>query len=117
MTIAIADSLSDALGMHISQEAEMGNKKEYVWKSTFYTALFKALVAFSFLLPLYFLNLSFAFPLMLFWGMILLIGFSYTLAKWNKESPSKIIGEHLVVASIVLILTNYAGLLVRNLFL
>jgi hypothetical protein len=54
---------------------------------------------------------------MLFWGMILLIGFSYTLAKWNKESPTKIIGEHLVVASIVLILTNYAGLLVRNLFL
>jgi hypothetical protein len=27
LTIAIADSLSDALGMHISQEAEIGNKK------------------------------------------------------------------------------------------
>ena len=37
LTIAIADSLSDAMGIHISEEAENKHSSKEVWESTFAT--------------------------------------------------------------------------------
>lgn len=109
LTIAVADSLSDGLGIHISEEAEGGNNAEHIWGSTFYTAFFKFVVALSFLIPLIFFPLNSAIYVMVVWGILLLGGFSYFIAKWNKGNPLTTISEHLLVAGIVLILAYYAG--------
>jgi VIT1/CCC1 family predicted Fe2+/Mn2+ transporter len=36
LTIAMADALSDAMGIHISQESENKHTVKEVWESTFY---------------------------------------------------------------------------------
>ena len=51
VTIAIADSLSDALGIHISEEAENVHSSMEVWMATGATFMAKFAVASSFLAP------------------------------------------------------------------
>jgi vacuolar iron transporter family protein len=109
LTIAIADSFSDALGIHISEEAEGIHDTEHIWKSTFYTWFFKLVVALSFLAPLIFFELETAIYFMIGWGVLLLSSFSYVLARWNKSSPLSTISEHLLVAGVVVVLAYYAG--------
>ena len=113
LTIAIADSFSDALGIHISEEAEGIHDTKHIWKSTFYTWFFKLIVALSFLVPLIFFNLETAIYVMIAWGVLLLSSFSYVLARWNKSSPLTTIAEHLLIAGVVLILAYYAGHFVK----
>ena len=49
LTIAVADSLSDALGIHISEEAETKNTQKDIWTATISTLFFKFIFAISFL--------------------------------------------------------------------
>ena len=51
ITIAIADSMSDALGIHISQEGESDSNHRDVWTATFMTLLSKMGMAATFLVP------------------------------------------------------------------
>jgi len=50
LVIAIADSLSDALGIHISEEAEHKHSVGEIWESTAATFLSKFLFTFTFLI-------------------------------------------------------------------
>lgn len=109
LTIAIADSFSDALGVHISQEGEEGKTKKDVWRSTFSTFFSKMLFSLTFLIPIMFFDLSFAIICNLIWGFLLLIFLSYFIAKRQKESPFGVIGEHIAIAILVIYLTNLAG--------
>ena len=52
----------------------------------------------------------------LVWGFVLLTLFSFKIALSRKEEPWKIIGEHLVIATMVIIITYYVGKLVSMLF-
>ena len=57
-TIAVADSLSDALGIHIAEEAEGVHTTTEIWISTGATFVTKFLVASTFLVPVLLLDLS-----------------------------------------------------------
>ena len=48
LVIAIADALSDAFGMHISEEAEAKHTQKSIWESTFATLFSKFFFALSF---------------------------------------------------------------------
>ncbi|MGB6865995.1 MAG: VIT1/CCC1 transporter family protein, partial [Candidatus Aminicenantaceae bacterium] len=48
LTIAIADSFSDALGIHISEESENKHTKKEIWESTISTFLSKFVFALTF---------------------------------------------------------------------
>ncbi len=52
LVIAIADSMSDALGIHISQEFEGNNSEKEVWESTIATFLSKFIFALKFIVPI-----------------------------------------------------------------
>ena len=51
VTIAIADALSDALGIHLSEEAREDGDMRGVWLATVATFCAKFFMALSFLLP------------------------------------------------------------------
>ncbi len=108
--IAIADAFSDALGMHISEEAGHKNiKTKEIWESTFSTFFFKFIFALIFIVPILLLNLKLAVILSIIVGLFLLGVFSFSLAKRNKVSYSKVILEHLVIAILVIIITYFVG--------
>ena len=108
LLISIADALSDALGMHISEEAG-STSTENIWASTFSTVFFKFLFALTFAVPVLLFELQTAIIISIIWGGLLLTTFSYSVAKKRKEKPLNAIFEHVIIAIIVIILTYFVG--------
>lgn len=115
-TIAIADSFSDALGIHISEESENKHAPKQIWAATFSTLAAKFVFALSFAIPVLLLPNLTAIIASLIWGIILLGIFSFLIAKYRKEKPWKVISEHLLVAVLVIILTFFTGKLISQIF-
>lgn len=109
LTIAIADSFSDALGIHISEESENRHTTKEIWESTISTFLFKFIFALTFIVPLLIFSLSKAVIASIIWGLALLSFFSYRIAKEQKANPWKVVMEHLVIALIVIVVTHFVG--------
>lgn len=109
ITIAIADSLSDALGIHVSKESENKYTEKELWESMLFTFIFKFVVALTFIIPALLLEISNAISISILWGMLLLSILSFYIAKSRKENPIKVIGEHLIVALIVITLAHIVG--------
>lgn len=110
LLIAVADALSDALGIHISEEA--GSKTttdKQIWASTLSTTFFKFLFALTFAIPVLFFELSTAVLIGIVWGILLLSMFSYYIARKRKENPFKAVSEHLTIAILVIIITYFVG--------
>ena len=115
--IAIADALSDSLGIHISEEAGSKNINEReIWESTISTLLFKFIFALSFIVPILLFNLQTAIIVSIVWGLALLSIFSFYIAKWNNSNPFKVIAEHLIIATLVIIITHFVGGLINSIF-
>lgn len=109
LMIAIADAFSDSLGIHLSEEAKNNHTKKGVWGSTIFTFLFKFVFALTFLIPVLLFDLSLAVKISVVWGMLLLGGLSYYIAKRENASAWKVVGEHLVIAVVVIAATNSLG--------
>jgi VIT1/CCC1 family predicted Fe2+/Mn2+ transporter len=109
LTIAIADAFSDALGIHVSEEAENTHTVKQIWGATVSTFLTKFLFAMTFMVPVLFLNLSTAIIVSLVWGMSILIVLSYIIARSQGEPPWKIVGEHIIIALVVIVITHWVG--------
>ena len=113
LTIAIADSLSDALGIHISEEADHTRTTLQVWAATVATFLSK-LCAIIFVIPVLLFELPTAIVINLAWGLSLITTLSYYLAKNQGAKPWKVILEHLAITILVVALTHYLGKLIAN---
>ena len=109
LTIAIADAFSDALGIHVSEEAENKHTTKQIWGATIATFLTKFLFAMTFMVPVLFLRLPNAIIVSLIWGMAILFVLSYVIARSQGEPPFKIIGEHLMIALVVIAITHWVG--------
>jgi len=116
LTIAIADAFSDALGIHISEEAENKHTPGEIWEATISTFLSKFIFALTFIVPVLFFRLEIAIIISVLWGLFLLALFSYYLAKEQKVKPWQVIFEHLIIAIIVIIATYYVGIWIRSIF-
>ena len=113
LTIAIADSFSDALGIHISEEAENTHTTLEIWVATIATFLSK-LSAVIFVFPILFFELSVAVSINLVWGISLITFLSYYLAKSQGVKPWKAILEHLLIIAVVIVLTHVTGNLIAT---
>jgi VIT1/CCC1 family predicted Fe2+/Mn2+ transporter len=109
LTIAVADAFSDALGIHISEEAESVHSAREIWIATGATFLTKFLMALTFLVPVLFCKLQTAIILGVVWGLSVLTVLSYQLARAQGIRPWKVIGEHLVIAGAVITITHLIG--------
>ena len=116
MVIAIADSLSDALGIHISEESENKHTAKEIWESTFSTFFCKFVFALAFVIPVLLFELSTAIVVSVIWGLFMLGVLSFSIAKDQKATPWKVIAEHLIVALVVVFIAHYVGDLVSLTF-
>ena len=116
LTIAIADSMSDALGIHITEESENRHSSKEIWESTFCTFIFKLIVALSFLVPVIIFELRLAIIICIIWGLSILSIFSYNMAKNQTTKSWKVVLEHLLIAVIVIIIANYVGYFIKLVF-
>jgi len=109
LTIAIADAFSDALGIHISEEAEGIHTESEIWASTLSTFLSKFCFAMTFVVPVLLFELSAAILVSVAWGLLVLSLLSFQIARDQKTSPWKVVGEHLLIALVVIAITHYVG--------
>ena len=109
LTIAIADAFSDALGIHISEEANNSHTDKEVCESTFVTFTAKFLFALTFIIPILLLELPTAIIVSVIWGMAVLAFLSRTIAKLSNDKVFNVVGEHLGIAMIVVVLAHYIG--------
>jgi len=115
LVIAIADNISDSLGIHIYQESDL-KKSDVVRISTFVNFLTRFFVIVVFILFVFFLPLLYASILSIIWGISLLIILSYYIAREQKRNPYKAIVEHLVIAVAVIIVSNYISEWISSVF-
>ncbi|HDR53121.1 MAG TPA: hypothetical protein ENN60_00385 [archaeon] len=115
LSIAIADALSDATGMHISEEAVSG-EGEKIWGAMGLTFLFKLLMALTFTVPVVFLTLQTAVVVNIVWGLSVLAVLSWRLARHKGENPWFSVGEHLAIALGVVVITRLVGLWIKGIF-
>ncbi len=115
ISIAVADALSDSLGIHVSEEVDKRTTEKEVWVATFATLGSKFFVALTFLIPLFIVPLGWAVGIDIVWGAILLSLFSYYIARERKVSALHIILEHLFIMLAVIVVTHVIGLLVVGL--
>ncbi len=109
LTIAVADAFSDALGIHISEETENIHSAKEIWGATIATFLTKFLFAMTFLVPVLLISLSVAIIVNLIWGLSILTVLSYIIARSQGKPPWKIVGEHLLIAIVVIAITYWMG--------
>ena len=109
LTIAIADAFSDALGIHISEEAENVHTEKQVWVSTIATFLSKLFFALTFLVPVALFSLGTAMIVSIAWGMSVLTLFSYRMAVAQGQKVWRVVGEHLLIAVAVIAITHFVG--------
>ncbi len=116
LVIAVADAMSDALGIHLAEESDPDTTHGHVWSATIMTFVTKFVFSISFAVPLLLLPLSTAVIASVAWGMFVIVVLSYFLARTQGESPMAIIGEHLVIAILVVVFSHYIGVWVANNF-
>ena len=109
LTIAIADAFSHALGIHVSEESENVHTPKEVWGATVATFLAKFVFALTFIVPVLLLPLSAAVVVSVAWGLSILAILSYFMARAQGERPWKIIGEHVLIAGLVIAITHWVG--------
>ena len=116
VTIAIVDALSDALGIHIAEEAEGIHSNAEVWTSTFATFASKFTMSISFLVPVLLLDLEPAVAASVAWGLFAVAIVSWRLAKRQSEPVSSVVIEHVGVAVVVVAASAIVGRWVARVF-
>jgi len=106
LVIAIADNISDSLGIHIYQESDL-KKSEIVRTATVFNFITRFCVILVFILFVLFLPLLYALILSIIWGISLLVLLSYYIAREQKVNPYRAIFEHVAIAVTVIIISNY----------
>ena len=109
LTIAVADAFSDALGIHVSEEAENTHTHRQIWGATAATFLTKFVFAMTFMVPVLLFPLPTAIVVSLVWGLAVLTVLSYFIARSQAVPAWKIIGEHLMIAIVVIAVTHWLG--------
>ncbi len=108
ITIAIADAMSDSLGIHVSEESKR-DENTNLWEATLATFFSKFLFGLTFAIPVLLIELETAVLASIAWGIVILSILSYYIARSNNDPPLHAIGEHLLIAIIVIFISNLVG--------
>jgi vacuolar iron transporter family protein len=109
LTIAVADAMSDALGIHVSEESKNSSPTRDIWEATAATFMAKFMIAVTFVIPVAFGPLDQAVVISVAWGLLLLTVLSFFVARTQAIAPWKVIGEHLFIALCVVAITHAVG--------
>ncbi len=115
LTIALADNISDSLGIHLYKESE-GSGARLSLLATTLNFLSRLLISLTFVAIVVALPISRAIPVGIGWGLLLLIVISYWITRANGRSSIAEIGKHVLVAIAVILLSRYVGYLIVEFF-
>lgn len=116
LVIAIADASSDAMGIHLAQEADPDSTADHIWSATIWTFVTKLLFALTFALPLLWLPLETAVVVCVAWALLVITLLSAYLAHVQRVNGLPVITEHLVLAILVVAVSYFIGTWVRTSF-
>jgi len=116
LVISVADAMSDALGIHLAQEADPDSTNEHIWLATFFTLFTKFVVAISFAVPLMWLPLQTAVIVSIGWGLVIIALLSWFLARAQQNPVLPVVLEHLGIAIAVIVISYYIGHWVHTAF-
>lgn len=108
LTIAIADAMSDAMGIHMSEES-VEHDHSKVWATTLATFLTKFLFSLTFAIPVLLFDLGTAVLVSIVWGIFLLVLVNYKIAIAKRQKPWHLIFEHISIALLVIVITYFVG--------
>jgi len=115
LVIALADNISDTLGIHMYQEAE-GLRKSLVWKLTITNFFSRLITSLGFVLIVLIFPINIAVIFSLVYGFLVLAIVSYLISIKRKINPWSSIFEHLIIAVVVVILSKFIGSMVINIW-
>jgi VIT1/CCC1 family predicted Fe2+/Mn2+ transporter len=116
LVIAVADAMSDALGIHLAQEADPDSTSEHIWSATISTFVTKFIVALTFAVPVMWLPLETAVLVSIGWGLLIIAVLSWFLARSQQNAVLPVVLEHLGIAITVIIISYYIGVWVHTAF-
>lgn len=116
LVIALADGLSDALGIHLAEEADPAATQQHIWSATITTFITKFVFAISFVVPMLLLPLWPAVLASVAWGISVIVVLSYFIARAQKAGPISVIAEHVGIAIFVVVVSHYIGAWVNAAF-
>jgi hypothetical protein len=102
LVFAIADNITDSLGIHIFQESDLKNQS-VVNASTLSNFATRLIFIFSFIAIIYFMPITLAVFTSVVWGISILVVLSYLIATEQHSSPTRAIIQHIAVATLVVI--------------
>jgi len=112
LILALADNLTDSLGVHIYQESERLPPRE-AFRTTVANFLTRLLLALSFVALVLSLRSPYVVYVSIVWGLSLLAGLSFSIAKVRGVSAVSEICKHCAVALTVIALSQLIGTGVR----
>lgn len=116
IVLAVADAFSDAMGIHVSEEAEMEHSARELWETSSFTFLAKLFTSLTFFIPVAFLELSTMIVVSVSWGLLLITVFSFFMGRTQRQNPYKAIVEHIVIAVLVIVVAHFVGDVVYDMF-
>lgn len=109
LVIAISDALSDAFGIHMSEESEDEHTNREIWEATAATFLSKFIFASTFIAPVLLLPLQMAIVASAAWGLSLIAVLSFHLARRQGARPHRVMAEHLAITLFVILMAHEIG--------
>ncbi len=109
LVFAIADNISDSLGIHIFQESDL-KKPGIVNVSTLSNFATRFCLILSFIGIVYLLPIQAAVILSVIWGIAILMSLSYLIAVEQERNPIRDLMTHLAIATLVIV----SSLLLRS---
>lgn len=107
--VAVADSLSDAMGMYASKKSERGTSSLAAFRGAANTFASKIVFTLSFMIPFMLLPIMPAIYASIAWGLILLSFVSIQIAFIQEENTLKAIAKNWILAFIIIALAYLAG--------
>jgi vacuolar iron transporter family protein len=116
LIIALADNISDSLGIHVYQESTCTKPGKESAAHTVTNFLTRLVLTFIFIGIVYFVPIAYAAVVAVIFGLGILSAMSYLIALNQKVNPYKAILQHVGIAVIVLFVSHFAGMLIKALF-
>jgi len=105
---AIADNLTDALSIHVFQESEALDEKD-AFAGTVANFFARLLLCISFVVLVGVFPLPYATSVAIAWGMLVLAGLTFLVARERKLRPLPEVLKHLLVAGAVIVASGAIG--------
>jgi len=114
--VAIADSLSDSLGMYSQKKAERGTSSKTAFNYAWGCFLGKFIFTFSFMIPFLLLPIEPAILISVIWGLMLISFVNAQIAFIQEENITWGVTKSIIITLIVVLLSYLAGKAIDILF-